>query len=150
VHSGEGNRLNLGPTVADAENGAFSARLHTERAHAMRNHIAAAVAVLAFVIAGSTALASTQTVTVKATGLNYLISGKAPQVGKARVATIEILSNGKQVAYERRFHVPSAADHYAFWLLAKQSDLPSGNYVLDIVKVVGSKKSNITFPFTIS
>lgn len=116
----------------------------------MKNHVAAAVAVLAFAIAASTALASTQTVAVKATGLNYLISGHAPQVGHAHVATIEILSSGKQVAFERRFKVPTAADHYAFWLLAKQSDLPSGNYVLEIVKVVGSTKTNIKFPFTIS
>jgi hypothetical protein len=116
----------------------------------MNKLIAAAVAAITCALVVSAAVASTKSATVKATGENYLITGKAPQVGSARVAAVKVLSNGHEVAHEKRYQAPSAADHYAFWVLTKQTELPAGNYVVDIVKVANGKKSNLKFAFTIS
>jgi hypothetical protein len=112
--------------------------------------IAATVAVLAFAVTVSAAVASNPSVMVTASGVNYLIFGKAPNASPGKVTKMEILQNGHAVAPETRYTMPTASNKYSFKVLTKQSELPSGNYVLRLVDVVNSKRKNVSIAFSVS
>jgi hypothetical protein len=115
----------------------------------MKKLVVAAAAALTVAVVASVALAGTPALQVKAVGSNYVIKGKAPSAKGGNIVAMNIEQHGVVVAGDDTYTPPSAANGYKFKVVAKQSELPAGKYVLEIVNDTASGVSYIKFKFTI-